>query len=589
MKKNKAAEIKVLSQIQHVRQNRFMYIGDSKNPNHLITEILDNSLDELLNGFAETIYCKIDGEAITIADDGRGIPIHPVKLENGELEDSIITMATKLFSGSKFDENAYKVHIGQHGIGTSVVNFLSDYMIVETGGWKYNFINGEFDKKEKSDHKYSTVIIFKPSKQYFEEDINKNEIIDRLKLIKARLENKKIIYNDEEISGITYNNYIREKLNINNEIPLFSVDIVDKENTVKVSFTYDFSEKNSSATSLGDVNLKNSGGSYLNTVQTLISNSIFPLIPKNYILDKYDILYKIKIYTSVILGQPKYDAQVKNRLVTDLSKLIAPLGDKIAKLYKSNEFIQKSIESINENKILRTNAAKKTRTGKKRKSIENPIIDSIKKPGERIFIVEGESAGGTLIRCRNKDTDAVMPLKGKVLNVEKSTLDKILANNEIKYLFESLGVDPSKKNITDINYKNIILMGDADPDGGHITVLLEFIMFKFLPEIIKQGRVKILLAPLFGIVDKNKKTKLIYSTNPPQIKSDEKLFRFKGLGEMNMDQLKTVIDKGKYYTLKFPEDGGKIVNDIFSNVATKIKEMNNLDNNMSVLWNECGK
>lgn len=568
-------QIQIFSEIEQVQRNITTFIGENDNPRHLVTEVLDNALDEMVNGYADTVRIDIDNKThiITVFDNGRGLPMHTVKNpETGQEYDSIVAVATKLHSSGKFDRDTYKVSIGQNGIGTTAVNFLSSDFIIDTKhgntAAKYIFENGKFVSKINSNRTVGTTIIFKPNKKFFTKtlDVDIENFRERLKLTKAEFPDKTIILNEEEIPAISYEELVRQQLNIDQSIPLFELSASKDDSSIRFVFTYDISENASTATkSLGDVNLKNSEGTFLTSVSTAVVNGIFPNIPKNYILDKWDLRSNLRCYCSVIVPHPKYDSQNKVRFLNDIQYLIEPLIVKISNLFKENTYLKQCVEKINENKILKSH--KKSSTTKKRKSIENPVKDCNIKPGERLFIVEGDSAAGNLVSARNPDIDAVFPLKGKNINVLTNTFDKILANKEIKYLLETLGIDPSSKTETDINYKNVVLMADADADGGHINCLMELVMWKFIPNIMKEGRVKILLAPLYGVRN-SKGVKLHYSTIPPELKQGDTLVRYKGLGEMNANLLGDVIKHGKYLTIKFPENT-KLVEDFFK---TEIKK-----------------
>jgi DNA gyrase/topoisomerase IV subunit B len=274
----------------------------------------------------------------------------------------------------------------------------------------------------------------------------------------------------------------------------------------------------------------------------------------------------------------------KLRLVSAISHVINPITPQIEKLFKQSDYIKSAIEGINEYKILKK-VKSTVRTSSKKKSVDNQVRDCIDKFGDRIYIVEGQSAAGTLIQIRNPKKDAVFPLQGKVINVESNTFGKLLQNKEIKFLLESLGIELGKP-VENINYKEIILLADSDPDGYHINSLVLLILKKFVPNIVSESRVKILLAPLYAVSDNKGRSTMYYTTTPPPVNSNEHLFRFKGLGEMSPDQLKEVILKGKYYTVTLGDD--KIINIIFNSTEAKRNLMNNLDYSIDNLYKEIG-
>lgn len=582
--------IKVLNQIDHVRQRPTTYIGENETPFHLVTEILDNSLDELVNNYADTVEINIDNEnhIITISDNGRGIPIHELDV-NGNKMDSIIAIATELFSSSKFDRKHYDIAIGQNGIGLTVVNFLSERLLIKTNfnnGFKqYHFIDGKFLKSEFVEQKFKgTEIIFVPDKKYFNSlNIDINIIKERFELIKTKFHDKKLIFNKEEIKGLDFETYVKNKLNLNKDNELFKLNYTHSDkSSIQIFFTYDNNETSSSNSKIiGDVNLKFVEGKHYSTIQTFLISELIKYVPKNFIIDKYDLTNKLRIYVSLMLPEPKFNSQDKYKLISDIKYLLTKsLEDNIEKIYKSSEFLKNKINSINENKILKSN--KKHKTAKKRKSFDNPIKDCLIKPGKRLYILEGESALGTLVQIRNSNNEAIFPLQGKIINVYENTLDKILKNDTVNYLFEVLGITNLNEEINDIEYKEIIFLTDSDADGGHISCLLESLLYKFIPNIIKQKRVKILFTPLYAITDSKNKIKFIYSITPPELKNGERLTRFKGIGELNPDQLLYLIENGKYYTLEYCENEEEIKKIFDTNY--KIKLINNLDLSIEKLY-----
>ncbi len=565
-------KVKVLEEIEHIRIRKNMYIGSSETPDHLITEVLDNSLDELINNFADEVGVTIsDNNEVEIYDNGRSIPIHDIELDNKKI-DSIIAIATKLFSGTKFDDNNYDIKIGQNGVGLVVVNALSDYLYIDIKNnkkyYRYSFKDSIFlDKKEIiPDKNISTRIIFKPSDKYFETcKFNSDIILKRLQLVKSHINKIKLFFQNKLVEEIDFISYIRTHMEIDEKFPLYIVESNDKINKIqmKMAFGYDLDSSSTIYKAEGSVNLRSAEGTYLTNALNATASSAIETIPKNFIINKSDVLYKIRVYISMLIPEPTFDSQNKIRLLTKVQNSINLLIPEITKIYKSNENLQKILTEINNNKILKT--VKLTTNTKSKKSVDNPIIDCKKKPGKRLFILEGASAAGPLKRIRDLNTEAVFPIMGKVLNVLKQPLNKIIANASIKYLFEVLNYDVKTK-VENIPYENIILFADADPDGSHINALLVLFFSKFFPETIKQGRLKILFAPLFAIKKANKYI-LSYEKQPPQ---NEKFTRFKGLGEMNDDQLKAVIDDGHYYQIKYPDNINEIYN-IFLDTELKKK------------------
>jgi topoisomerase-4 subunit B len=567
-----------------------MWIGNTDKANHLLTEVIDNSLDEVSNGYANEININKIDSVITVTDNGRGIPIHDI-----DGQDSIVVLATKMFSSGKFvkDEHSYKTAIGQNGIGLSAINFMTDFMNITTKYnkseyRKYKFINGEFSGFDVLDSKginYSTCIEFKPSKKYFKQhDINLDEFADRLKLIRSKLDKCIIKVNGIEIEKVDFESYVRSKLNLNNDVEIFKTSFSKNNCDVNIFFTYDMDQKSLlSSKMIGDVNLKPASGSYLSSLGTLISNSGSSSILKSYIIDKYDLQIRLRAYISLNLIKPEFDSQNKETFVGDVDFLFSPLQPVIEKIYKSSTYLKDCISKINEYKVIRK-IKNQTTTTRKKFSSENPLFECEKLPGNRLFIVEGKSASGTIVSIRNPESEAIFPLQGKIINTINSSLSDVIKNKEVKYLMESLGYDLTSQtnDIDKLNFKDIIILADADPDGYHIIVLIAICFMMLIPDLIKSGRVKILFPPLYGILDSKNNLSISYTTAPPETKSGETVIRFKGLGEMTPKQLKYVIEYGIYYTLKYPTDIKKILS-IFD-TSVKRKLMNDTDLSITNLF-----
>ncbi|MGB9674562.1 MAG: toprim domain-containing protein, partial [Nanopusillaceae archaeon] len=404
--------------------------------------------------------------------------------------------------------------------------------------------------------------------------------------VKSKFNHCKIFINGNEVVSVDFETYVRSTLKIEDkDIPLYHISNKQKNTSIDLYITYDMRPSSQlSSKVVGDVNLRISEGTFISSVLTAISNSGFLSVPKTYVIDKYDLQTRLRVYVSITMDRPRFDSQNKLRLVSDVSHIINPITPQIEKLFKQSDYIKSAIEGINEYKILKK-VKSTVRTSSKKKSVDNQVRDCIDKFGDRIYIVEGQSAAGTLIQIRNPKKDAVFPLQGKVINVESNTFGKLLQNKEIKFLLESLGIELGKP-VENINYKEIILLADSDPDGYHINSLVLLILKKFVPNIVSESRVKILLAPLYAVSDNKGRSTMYYTTTPPPVNSNEHLFRFKGLGEMSPDQLKEVILKGKYYTVTLGDD--KIINIIFNSTEAKRNLMNNLDYSIDNLYKEIG-
>jgi len=589
------SKIKVLEEIQHIRQRPGMYIGNPDTPEHLVTEAIDNALDELANNYTNRIEVTIDDtkQIVSVTDYGRGIPIHPVKMPDGTIQDSVVAIATKLFSSAKFDREAYDISIGQNGVGLVVVNALSKNLTITTKyknkHRKYFFKKGEFIKFEDiPKQEFSTQVVFSPDMSYFKKWFDQTKFLDRLKLVKVHYPNSEIVFNNESLPEIKYEDFTKEILNLPEEInEIFSIESKHGKSTVKLTFTYDMTDKAKlPPTVIGDVNLKIADGTYIANVQTLIANVVDQIKPKSYVMTKQDALVRLRAYVSVLVPEPQFDSQNKTRFIGDIRDLLKKLEPHLVKLFKQEKYLKYVLEKLNEYRILKSH--KKPMAKRKKKSIGNPV--KMSKRLEKLYIVEGLSAAGTLTQIRDIETEAIFPLKGKIINVESNTLDKILANKEIKFLLEVLGIEPGKD--YDVN-TDIIIVGDADADGYHISMLMLLILSKFAKKYIEEGRVYVVIPPLYAYKE-NGKLVLHKSTTPPENKN---YIRYKGLGEMNPDELKLVLqDEDFYYKVHLPEDEKsiiKLIND--TNEKRKLLEVDKepfellLENNISYEQAQEGK
>jgi DNA gyrase/topoisomerase IV subunit B len=543
------SKIKVLEEIEHIRKRPGMYIGNPETPIHLVTEVLDNALDELVNKYTDRIEVKVDSKrnVISVTDYGRGIPIHDVDMPDGSKQDSVVAIATKLFSSAKFDRDAYNISIGQNGVGLVVVNALSEFMTITTKLNKnkhrrYYFEKGQFVGHEDIDRQpYSTQIRFKPDMSYFEKWFDDKQIVDRLHLVKIHYPNAHIFYNDKEIKDIGYERFVRQLLDLDDNTPLYTVKAKDKHSLIEITFTYDLrNDAKMTPIIFGDVNLKMADGRYISTLQSTIVNIVNSIKPKNYVLQKQDALIRFRAYISILVPEPKFDSQNKTRFIGDIKPLMKKVENKIVHLYKTEDYLKHALEKINEYRILKDlNKNGKKTTSKKKLSVGNPLKAS-KRPGI-LYIVEGLSAAGTLTQIRDVNYEAVFPLKGKIINAETNTLDKVLNNKEVRYLLETLGIEIGKDYIP--KWEKVVIIADGDPDGHHIVVLLLMILLKFAKKYIDEKRVYVIIPPLYAYKDKGKLV-LVKDKNPPV---DKDYIRYKGLGEMNPDELKAVIDDDSFY------------------------------------------
>ena len=596
MEQYTGSQIVVLEGLEAVRKRPGMYIGStgSRGLHHLIWEILDNGIDEHLAGYWSeiTITLQKDG-GISIRDTGRGVPvdIHPT-----QGIPTVRVVYTVLHAGGKFTNTVYKVSGGLHGVGASVVNALSTRMVVEVhkNGQIYRdeYINGghpvtELVKGElpvigkcpKSDT--GTTVTFYPDPTIFETIEFKPDVIKK-KLRESAYLNKglRIIFVDEntgdrkeyyEEFGIkSFVQYLNRDANVLHDEVIYVEGVSgDIEVEVALQYTDSFSEQiNAYCNRINVVD----GGTLvtgfktgLTRVMNQYARELGVLKEKDENFDGKDIRNGLMAIISIKHPDPQFEGQTKTKLGNTDAK------DAVEKVFTSEvtRYLDKNVEilkKILENSMKSYNARKAS--DKARTAVLKQLNDvdtksklascSSRKPEEcEIYIVEGDSAGGTVKTARNRKTQAVLPLRGKILNVEKAPLEKILLNNEIKTMIASFGCGIGDEfDIKKLRYDKIIILTDADVDGAHISTLLLTFFYRFMPELIMEGKVYRGLPPLYKVdyedtSTKTKKKKSEYVFNDFELEKFRKrpnqkilgIQRYKGLGEMDASQLwETTLD-----------------------------------------------
>jgi len=586
---------KVLGNIEAVRTRPGMYVGDLSTPDHLATELLDNALDEIVNGFATKVdlFYNQQDNSFWCSDNGRGLEVGFVELPDGTQEDSVKTLCTYLHSGSKFDNVDYDQLIGMHGVGLVVTNALSDWMVIKTRDriektkiYIYTFKDSDLvSRTEEFDDNltWSTVVGFKPTDHYFEKvEFDNKSFIERLIFVQSIYNLDKFTFNNTEIPKLEFESYVKQLIGLEEDEQVYELIHKNSEqkSDIKIILTY-LEEDNYNI--VGNANLKFCDGKFLTAIQTELKKSITEKIDKKFdkIADR-EFLNGLRMFVLVNVPEPKFDAQIKNRMILDIKdSLIEPLKGQI------NWFVGQVINTIEtnlENKLhQKITSGVKTTRGTKRISAANKLKDCLKTPGEILYILEGDSAGGTLNQARDKNLEAYFPLKGKVLNVLNASFEKIQNNKEIKYLIEALGPVSSRR------YKYIKILPDADEDGKHIAVLSLLVLQKYAPDMIKGDRVSVIIPPLFG-AEKGGRYVPIY--NKARISEFEKngylITRFKGLGEMNPDQLKSCIRSGFEHKVKWPKTDKDLesLKLLISDSDVKRNIMSNPSIKMDVIMNE---
>ena len=596
MEQYSGSQIVVLEGLEAVRRRPGMYIGTTgpRGLHHLIWEIIDNGIDEHLAGFCNQIDITIrkDG-GIEIVDNGRGVPvdIHPIK----KIPTPRVVYTT-LHAGGKFGSNVYKVSGGLHGVGASVVNALSKRMLVEIRRdgkiYQDEYINGgnpitELDngllpvigKCNKSDT--GTKVTFYPDDTIFESVEFKSDIIQK-KLKEIAFLNKNLLLNfKDEITGLSksyveefgiksFVSYLTREMNPIHEEPIYiEGNSGDIEVEVAFQYTDNFNEQiNSYCNCINVVD----GGTLvtgfktgLTRVMNQYARELGILKDKDDNFDGKDIRNGIVAIVSIKHPDPQFEGQTKTKLGnTDAKSAVEDVFSQ-----EAPRWFDKNVEvlkSILDNSIKSFNARRAS--DKARSAVLKQLIDvdtrsklascSSKKAQEcELYIVEGDSAGGTVKTARNRRTQAVLPLRGKILNVEKASLEKILVNNEIKSMIATFGCGIGEEfDLSKLNYDKIIILTDADVDGAHISTLLLTFFYRFMPELISAGKIYKGLPPLYKVeyetTKKNKKAKeSLYLYNDFELdkfrkNSANKILntqRYKGLGEMDAHQLwETTLD-----------------------------------------------
>ncbi len=581
-----ASQIQILEGLEAVRKRPGMYIGStsSKGLHHLVYEIVDNAVDEALAGVCDTIDVQINSDnSITVLDNGRGIPIgiHP-KAGIPAVE----VVFTILHAGGKFGGGGYKVSGGLHGVGASVVNALSTWLEVqifsegkiyqqryERGHVMYPLkVVGECDPK-----KHGTKVTFKPDGEIFEELVYDYDILQtRLREMAFLTKNLKIILRDDREEKreqvFHYEGGIKEfvqYLNKNKE-PLYP-DIIYCEGMknnvyVEVAMQHNDSYTENAYSFVNNINTPE-GGTHLAGFKNALTNTFNKYARAAKLLKDNepplageDIREGLTAIVSVKIEDPQFEGQTKQKLGNSeaRSAVDAIVGEQLTYFLEQNPAVAKT---MCEKSILAQRAraaARKARELTRRKTaldgmaLPGKLADCSNKDPEKceIYIVEGDSAGGSAKTARSRDTQAILPLRGKILNVEKARLDKIYANAEIKAMITAFGTGIHEDfDITKLRYHKIIIMTDADVDGAHISTLLLTFLYRFMPELIKQGYVYLAQPPLYKL-EKNKKVWYAYSDeelarilNEVGRDQNNKIQRYKGLGEMDAEQLwETTMD-----------------------------------------------
>ena len=592
-----ADQIQILEGLEAVRKRPGMYIGStsSKGLHHLVYEIVDNAVDEALAGFCNTVEVYINEDnSITVRDNGRGIPVGINKKKGIPAVEVVFTI---LHAVGKFGGGGYKVSGGLHGVGASVVNALSTWLEVdifhegkiyrqryERGKVMYPLkVVGDTDRR-------GTEVRFLPDPTIFEETVFDFAVLkQRLREMAFLTKDLKIVLTDrrpeEEVSmTFHYEGGIREYVEyLNKSKEVLYSDVIYCEGKkgdvfVEVALQHNDSYNEGVYSFVNNITTPE-GGTHLAGFRSALTKTFNDYARKNKLLKDNeqnltgdDIREGLVAIVSIKIPEPQFEGQTKQKLGNSEARgaVDSVVSEQLTYFLEQNPNVAKM---ICEKAVLAQRAreaARKARDLTRRKS----ALDGMSLPGKladcsdkdpkncEIYIVEGDSAGGSAKTARSRATQAILPLRGKILNVEKSRLDKILVNNEIRAMITAFGTGIHEDfDITKLRYNKIIIMTDADVDGAHIATLLLTFLYRFMPELIKEGHVYLAQLPLYK-VEKNKKVWYAYSdeelnTILTDIGRDgnNKIQRYKGLGEMDASQLwETTMDPEKRILLRVNMD-----------------------------------
>ena len=593
-----ADQIQILEGLEAVRKRPGMYIGSTsaRGLHHLVYEIVDNAVDEALAGYCDSIDVTINEDnSITVMDDGRGIPVDIQKKAGLPAVEVVFTI---LHAGGKFGNGGYKVSGGLHGVGASVVNALSEWLEVQVykdgNIYQQRYERGKVTYPLKivgkcGPEQHGTRVTFLPDKEIFEETVYDYDTLKiRLRETAFLTKNLKIILKDDRDEKkekvFHYEGGIKEFVTYLNKgkTPIYD-QVIYCEGTregvyVEVSMQHNDSYTENIYTFVNNINTPE-GGTHLTGFKNALTKTFNDYAREKKLLKDSednlsgeDIREGLTAIISVKIEDPQFEGQTKQKLGNSEARAAVDniVSEQLTYFLEQNPAVAKS---MCEKSILAQRAraaARKARDLTRRKS----ALDGMALPGKladcsdknpencEIYIVEGDSAGGSAKTARSRATQAILPLRGKILNVEKARMDRIYGNAEIKAMITAFGTGIHEDfDISKLRYHKIIIMTDADVDGAHISTLLLTFLYRFMPELIKQGYVYLAQPPLYKI-EKNKKVWYAYSDDElnsimMEIGRDtnNKIQRYKGLGEMDAEQLwETTMDPERRILLRVTMD-----------------------------------
>ena len=585
-----ADQIQILEGLEAVRKRPGMYIGSTseRGLHHLVYEIVDNAVDEALAGFCKNIFVTIEKDnSITVRDDGRGIPVGTNKKAGKSALEVVFTV---LHAGGKFGGGGYKVSGGLHGVGASVVNALSNWLTVEVYKdgkiYSQSYVRGKSEEEVKvvgtcDKEEHGTKVHFLPDDSIFETTVYDYETLkQRLRETAFLTKGLRIVLTDDRgeeprVHEFHYAGGIKEFVNYLNrgKTPMYD-DVIYCEGTkddvyVEVALQHNDSFNDSTFSFVNNI-ITPEGGTHLAGFRAALTKIFNSYAREAKILKENDpqltgddIREGLTAIISIKIGEPQFEGQTKQKLGNSEARgaVDSVVSEQLTIFLEQNPDVAKQICEKSLLAQRAREAARKARDLTRRKTaleggtLPGNLADCSDKDPKNceIFIVEGDSAGGSAKSARSRATQAILPLRGKILNVEKARLDRIYDNAEIRAMITAFGTGIHDEfNIEKLRYDKIIIMTDADVDGAHIATLLLTFLYRFMPELIKQGHVYLATPPLYKI-EKNKK--VWYAYNDEELNNilleigrdqNNKIQRYKGLGEMDQEQLwETTMDPEK--------------------------------------------
>ena len=595
-----ADQIQALEGMEHVRMRPSMYIGDVgvRGLHHLVYEVVDNSIDEAMGGYCDTVNVWINEDnSITVTDNGRGIPVDIHKKEGVS---ALEVVMTKIGAGGKFDKDSYKVSGGLHGVGVSVVNALSGALkatVYREGKiYEQEYERGKSMYPVKSvgttDFR-GTMVTFKPDHEIFQQtlEFNYDTLANRLrelsylnKGLTITIEDKRVTEEDGAFKGETFHSkeglkeFIRF-LDGNREMLIGDVISMEGEKNgipVEVAMVYNTSYTENLHSYVNNINT-HEGGTHLSGFRRGLTNTLKKYADASGMLDKLkfdiagdDFREGLTAIISVKVGEPQFEGQTKTKLGNrEVTSAVSQAVSQMLENYLEENPIDAKV--IVQKVILAAtarHAARKAREMVQRKTVMSggglpgKLSDCSEQDPEKceVFLVEGDSAGGTAKQGRDRKFQAILPLRGKILNVEKAMQHKVFENEEIRNIFTALGVtigteeDSKALNLSKLRYHKVVIMCDADVDGSHISTLILTFFFRYMKELVENGYVYIATPPLY-LVKKGAQKQYAWNdaerdTFMKEFGDGSKIQRYKGLGEMNAEQLWDTTMNPDFRTLR---------------------------------------